>query len=181
MVTFELDDDCFEVWDDGFKVQAGDYLIEVGSSSRDIRLTQEIYIQGYDINYEKLSVSWYVSPDGPCPKEDWEILMKHPVEESQLKKKGQYDMNSTPLEMSKDSLLMKLFCKIIYFVIKSSFNGDADMNNPDFKMMYYCALDCPMRGIVMNTNKAITDNMALGLVTIANGSFFKGLALILKK
>ena len=45
-VTFALDDRSFALWNDGWKVPGGTYGVWVGSSSRDIRLKEEIEVAG---------------------------------------------------------------------------------------------------------------------------------------
>ena len=45
-VEFELTDRSFAIWKDGWVVPGGSYIVQIGSSSRDIRMEQSIQIAG---------------------------------------------------------------------------------------------------------------------------------------
>jgi len=44
-IAFELDERAFAYWDSDWRVDPGRYLIHVGRSSRDIKLTEEVVLE----------------------------------------------------------------------------------------------------------------------------------------
>ena len=181
-VRFELDDRGFAVWADGWRIPAGTYTVLIGASSRDIRLEQSIEIGGETITAPAWQAgSWYESLSGKPCREEWERLMGRPVPVRAEPKKGQFTMDSTCLEMRERSLVMKLQYKVTERVIARGFGGKRDMSDPAYRMMLTCAVDCPMRAVVINSGGAVSDSTAAGLLHMANGHFFKGIAAMLKK
>lgn len=86
-VTFELDRRAFAYYNpcvaDWF-VERGDYRIEVGASSRDIRLTQTVAIhrmQQGEIPDHRRDAPAYDMPDGPAhvPQAQFEVLLGHKI------------------------------------------------------------------------------------------------------
>lgn len=53
-------------------------------------------------------------------------------------------------------------------------------SNPAFKMTMICATDCPLRAVVINSNGAMSDKTARGLLEMANGHFIKGIIKMIK-
>jgi len=47
-------------------------------------------------------------------------------------------------------------------------------------MMMLCATDCPLRASVISSNGAMSDQLAQGLVEIANGHFLRGIRAMLR-
>lgn len=182
IVSFELDDRSFAVWSDGWKVPTGTYTVQVGASSQDIRLAESIEIIG-----EKVAVpawqtgGWYESLSGEPSREEWEKLMGHPVPVQAEPKKGQFTMDNTCMEMKDHSLVMKIQYMVTENIIAKSFGGKKDMSDPAYRMMLTCAVDCPMRAVIISGGDAMSDSMAAGLLHMANGHFIKGIAAMLKK
>lgn len=174
-VEFTLDDRSFALWSDGWKVCGGTYTIQIGASSRDIRLEQQIEITGEEIpapDWQK--GSWYETLCGKPSREEWEALMGYPVPVIPEPVKGAFTMDSTCMEMKEHSLVMKIQYKVTELVIASGFDGKKDLSDPAYRMMITCATDCPMRSVVISTGGAVSDSVAKGLLTMANGHFFKG-------
>jgi len=181
-VRFELDDRSFAVWNDGWKIPGGTYAVQLGASSRDIRLQESVEIAGEEIAVPEWQVgSWYEKPTGRPSREDWERLMGHPVPVIAEPKKGQFTMDSTCMEMKEHSFIMKIQYKVTEKIIAKSFGGKKDMSDPSYKMMITCATDCPMRSVVISSGGAMSDSLAKGLLNMANGHFIKGLIAMLKK
>ena len=178
-VTLTLDDRSFAVWADGWKVPAGEYLIEIGASSRDVRLSESITVSG-----DRVSLGgdgWYENPVGLPTREEWEKLMGHSVPLSVEPKRGEFTMDSSCLEMKKYSLMMKVQYMVTKSIISKGIEGKKDMSNPTYKMMLTSAVDCPMRSVVINSGGMMSESVARGMVHIANGRLIKGIAAMLKK
>ena len=181
-VQFELDDRSFAVWADGWKVPSGTYTVQIGASSRDIRLAEDIEIAGEEVAVPAWQTgSWYESLSGEPSREEWEKLMGHPVPVQPEPKKGQFTMDSTCMEMKDHSLVMKIQYKVTENIIAKSFGGKKDMSDPAYRMMLTCAVDCPMRAAVISSGGAMSDSIAAGLLHMANGHMIRGIAAMLKK
>ncbi|MBQ7327089.1 MAG: glycoside hydrolase family 3 C-terminal domain-containing protein [Clostridia bacterium] len=179
-VHFTLDDRSFAVWSDGWHIPSGEYIIEVGSSSRDIRLSKSITVVGEDIK-SNCPDSWYHSPIGKPTREEWERLMGHSIPLSVEPKKGEFTMDNSCMEMKDQSFMMKIQYKVTEGIIAKSFGGKRDMSDPAFKMMMVCATDCPMRSVVISSGGAMNDTLAKFMLLMANGRFLKGIAAMIKK
>ena len=180
MVSFTLDDRSFAVWSNGWKVPSGEYIIEIGSSSRDIRLSQSISISGKDVE-SNCQDSWYYTLLGVPTREEWEKLMGHKVPLSRELKKGEFTMDNSCLEMKKYSLMMKIQYMITKSIVSKGIEGKKDMSNPTYKMMITSAVDCPMRSAVINSGGMMGESLARGMVLMANGKIFRGIATMMKK
>ena len=181
-VHFTLDDRSFAVWAGGWKVPAGEYTVQIGASSRDIRLEARMEIAGEAVAAPSWQAgSWYETLSGQPSREAWETLMGHPVPLPEEPKKGRYTMDSTCAEMKDHSLVMKLQYKLTEHVIAKGFGGKKDLADPAYRMVLTCATDCPMRGLIINGGGAMTDSLAQGMLHMANGHYLKGIAAMLKK
>ena len=179
-VSFALDDRSFSVWSNGWKIPHGEYIIEIGSSSRDIRLSQSINISGEDVE-SACPNSWYHTLLGTPNREEWDKLMGHSVPLSREPKKGEFNMDNTCLEMKKYSLMMKIQYVVTKSIISKGIEGKKDMSNPTYKMMLTSAADCPMRSAVINSGGMMGESLARGMVLMANGKPIRGIAAMMKK
>jgi hypothetical protein len=107
--------------------------------------------------------------------------MGHPVPVRPPVQKGQFTMDNSCLEMMDSAWVMGLLYKITRRTVAKSFGGQADDADPAFKMMMVCATDCPLRSTVICSGGALSDELALGMLDMANGHFFRGLGRMLKK
>lgn len=180
-VEFALDDRSFAVWADGWKIPGGTYAIQIGSSSRDIRLEQAAEHGGEAIAVPAWQAgSWYESVSGQPSREEWEKLMGHPVQIIPEPKKGQFTMDSTVMEMKDHSLAMKIQYLVTKSIVTKGFGGKKDLSDPSYKMILTCSTDCPMRSVIISSNGAMRDSLAQGLLHMANGHYIKGIAAMLK-
>ena len=181
-VEFTLDDRSFAIWKDGWKVPGGTYTLQIGASSRDIRLEQHMEVPGEELVAPAWqSGSWYETLSGAPSREEWEQLMGHPVPVTAEPQKGQFTMDSTCMEMKEHSFIMKVQYKVTESIIAKSFGGKKDLDDPAYRMMITCATDCPMRSVVISSGGMMSDSLAQGMLHMANGHFFKGIKAMLKK
>ena len=181
-VTFTLDERCFAVWADGWKVPCGRYEVFLAASSQDIRLRGFIEVAGESLKIPKWQTgSWYETLAGDPPREEWEMAMGHSVAIVSEEKKGQFVMDNSCLEMKDRSLVMKIQYKVTERIIAKSFGGKKDYSDPAFKMMMICATDCPLRSVVICSGGSVSDSLAKGLLEMANGHYIRGIIAILKK
>ena len=179
-VSFVLDERSFAIWSDGWRVPGGEYVIEIGSSSRDIRLSECITVSGEEI-VSSCPDSWYHNLVGSPTREEWEKLMGHPIPLSVEPKKGEFTMDNSCMEMKGSSLMMKIQYLVTKSIVSKGIEGAKDMTNPAFKMMLISATDCPMRSVVINSGGMMSESVARGMLLMANGKFFKGISAMMKK
>ncbi len=175
-IRFELDERSFAVWNDGWQVPEGNYRIEVGASSQDIRLSQKLYVAGVQLPKPAWQEgSWYETLQDMPSREIWERLMGRSVPIAAEPKKGEFTMDNTCLEMKPYSLVMKVLYVVTKIFINRGFKGERSMDNPAYRMMITQALDCPLRAMVICGGGALSDGLAKGLLYMANGQFFRAI------
>lgn len=181
-ISFELDDRDFAVWTGGWEIPEGHYTVLIGSSSRDLRLRGELDVEGVILSApEWQNGSWYETLSGDPTREEWEQLMGYAVPVAADPVKGQFDMNSTCMEMKDTSLIMKLQYKVTERIVAKGFGGKRDLSDPAYRMMLTAATDCPMRSVVISSGGIMSDSLAKGLLYMANGHFVKGLLAMMEK
>lgn len=181
-VTFALDDRCFAVWNDGWKIPEGTYTVMAGSSSRDIRLSEEIKVSGVKLEVpEWQKGSWYETLHGLPERSEWEQLMGHAVPLEAPLKKGQFTLDNSCYEMKDSSLIMKIQYKVTENIIAKSYGGKKDLSDPAYRMTLTCAVDCPLRASAISSGGAMSDSLMNGLLHMANGHYLKGIAAMLQK
>ena len=174
--AFELNRRSFALWAEGWKVPGGLYQIQVGASSRDIRLQGEIQVEGETVAAPAWQKgSWYETPVGLPSRTDWEQLMGHLVPIQPEAKKGKFTMDNTCMEMKDSSWIMRMQYKVTEFIIGRGFHGKKDRSDPAYRMMLVAATDCPMRTIILNSGGILSDALGEGLLEMANGHFIQGI------
>ena len=174
-VTFTLDDRSFAVWNDGWKIPGGTYTVQIGASSRDIRLKAAIEVPGECLPAPAWQAgSWYETLRGEPSRAEWEKLMGHPVPIQPEPKKGQFTMDNSCMEMKDSSFVMKIQYMVTKKIIAKQC-GTKDPADPQFRMMLVSATDCPLRSAVINSTGMMSDALGRGLLHMANGHFLKGL------
>ena len=174
-LRFDLDDRCFAVWDDGWKVPDGSYAIEIGASSEDIRIRAELKVDGVCVSIPAWQKgSWYGNPKGLPTDADFETLYGGPIQPEPAIKKGAFTMEMSSMEMKDRSFVMKAMFKATEKAIAKGFGGKVDYSNPTFKMMVMSGADAPFRSTVLSSGGVFPANIAEGLLGIANGHIISG-------
>ncbi len=99
--------------------------------------------------------------------------MGGPVPQEKTPGKGYFDRNSTLREMREQSWLASLACRITKWVVAKKYRGD--ISSAEYKMMYSCAVDAPVRHVVINSGGLLPEGLADFLVKLANGRPFANL------
>ncbi len=166
-VDFPLDDRCFALWDDGWKVPEGRYTIQVGTLEADIcRAGESVPAPAWQAG------SWYEHPQGTPSQAQWEQMLGRTYTEV-LPQKGCFTMDNSVMEMKDHSLIMKIMYKATEITIAKGFGGKPDYTNPEFRMMMACSVGGPLRG--MQISGGIKGGVMKGLLHMANGHYLKGL------
>ncbi len=172
-VEFPLDDRCFAVWSDGWKVPGGRYTIQIGQPAGLRLLEADLRKGGEAIPAPSWQMgSWYEHPQGTPSQAQWERMLGRTYTEV-LPKKGQFTMDHSVMEMKDHSLIMKIMYKATESVVAKGFGGKPDYTNPEFRMMMACSVGGPLRG--MQISGGIKGGLMKGLLHMANGHYLKGI------
>ena len=177
-VTMHLDKRSFAYYNvdaEDWTIESGQFLLSVGASSRDIRLTQTVTIIGHDgvkhaDRRADIAVYYDIANTEAIPDRQYEALLGFPIPENKPLQKGEFDMCSTVRDL-KSTRFGRGFAKLGVKALKGTVK-DGDMTT--MLMMEAGFLDVPIRNFVGMSSGIVTHRVAQGVVERANGHFFKG-------
>lgn len=176
-VTINLDERAFSYYNvnkNDWAIEKGEYEIMVGASSRDIRLTNTISLEGdgsENIDYRTTAPSYYKMDEiDEISADEFSVIYGKEVPSGAPLKKGEYHINTTLGEVT-DSWFGNLLRKTILFggriVGRRSTNEDMIVNSLP---------NMPFRSFVQFTGGMFSHRSVDGLLMMINGHFFKGFA-----
>ncbi|MEU1953467.1 beta-glucosidase family protein [Nocardia rhamnosiphila] len=146
-VSLSLGRRTFAVYDpqrEDWIVEAGQYELRVGASSRDIRLRETVEIAGRAPVPHTVS-PWYTAPQGKPALEDF-LPIHEPFPIVEPLRKGTFGLNSSLSEMKDASMACRVIHAGVERTVAKAFGGKIDHDNPQFKMLMYSVTGLPMRG-----------------------------------
>lgn len=159
-----------------WRVDSGVYAIEIGASSRDIRLTQSVTVHGVQPNPAiNADVPAYCYPGSvwPVPKEQFERVLGHPVPPERSIRP--FTANSTLGEVQA-SFAGRMFYKMIQKNMAKQFGGGNSEGMEEFAKIINAMLeDMPIRQLAMMSGGSMTPAVVAGLVDMMNGHYLRGL------
>ncbi|MDE5856613.1 MAG: glycoside hydrolase family 3 C-terminal domain-containing protein, partial [Anaeroplasmataceae bacterium] len=172
-VVFPIKDFFFEYYDASkkeFMVSGGNYILEVGTSSRDIILSREYKVDKPIIKQE---ITAYHSMQGirEITKQDFEGIYGRPI--PSLPKKYPFTLDSPMIDVQ-TKWIGKIF---VHFGVKALKKRSKTLE--EFEMNKYTFMTGPIRMIGMGVNK--TNHQLEGIVDILNGKIIRGAIRFLKK
>ena len=171
-VIFPLTDRNFALWQEGWKVPAGQYTVSIGG------LTASIEKHGETLPIPAWQTgSWYQNCTGKPNQADWETMLGRHYEPPVLKK-GSFTMDNTVKEMKDYSLMMKIMFKAVEATIAKGFGGKKDYENPEFRMLMNSSAGSPLRSMMISGG--IKGGVLPGMLEMANGHFFRGIWKMIK-
>lgn len=171
-VTFTLSERSFAVWQDGWQVPGGRYLLHIGG------LTAEVDKDGKVLPAPAWqSGSWYESCQGKPDTAAWERMLGQRYQPPALEK-GRFTMDHTVEEMKDFSLVMKIMYKVTETIVAKRCGGKKGKESPEFRMMMASSVGAPLRG--MQISGGMKDSLAQGLLDMANGRYLRGLCRMLR-
>ncbi|GFP76526.1 beta-glucosidase family protein [Clostridium fungisolvens] len=184
-VTIPFDDKTFRYFNvktNKWEVEEADYEIMVGASSRDIKLTDVIFIEGTgaSLPYDKYKLPSYFSGEVKNVSEDeFEALIEKKLPEAKWDRSKPLGYNDTvaQCQYAKGAVArfaFKLISFAYWFLRKI---GKRKTANIIMMSIYHM----PFRGIARMTGGVINMPMVDGILMMANGHFFKGLNHFLKE
>ena len=185
-VTFEVSQRDFAYYntaEEAWCVESGKYKIEIGASSRDIRLCTSLDIEGdgkesmLDGLNEKCPSYFSFKVSGlDVNDSEFEALLGRPIPPATRLPGEKYDLNTTLGEIQHTKIGQKVIAQVGQFAEKAS-AADPNIGN----MLKSIILDTTLRSLVAMGGDSFPENMAYGIVDMLNGRYIKGLLKLSKK
>ena len=162
-----------------WQVESGDFEILVGASSRDIKLTGNVFVESTDNftvpDYRETAPSYYGANIKSVPDKEFEVLLGHAIPERGFKF-GEKLTAANSLCHAADTKWGSKINAIISSAVDIAIKGDESTA----AMLKAMALEIPIRNFVSMSSGVFTEEMAKGLLMILNGEQSgKGLVKIL--
>lgn len=178
IVTFSLDKRAFSFYNTAvsdWSIEAGDFEILIGASSRDIRLVGKVRIDADKVelpDYSACGVYYDLENVSDIPDDQWEALKGSPIADNSPTKNGCYTMNSTVGECDLN-WFARLFKRIFLFFAKRAIPKDSPQAM--YRMTIEGALSMPIRNFYGMSGGIVPYETAEGILIALNGHVFKGL------
>lgn len=149
MVTFLLASRDFAIYQDGWRIPTGTYAVLVGSSSADIRLSQQVIVEEEKVPAPAwLAGSWYAKPAGQPSIGEWRHIMENLPAEAKDAEPGSFSEESSISEMAPCSRI----CRMVYHGMKKACmkqSGCPEWNEDDpvYRMSLSTSADIPVRAL----------------------------------
>lgn len=177
-VTIPLDDKAFRYFNvdtNRFEVEGGAWVVMIGASVADIKLSGTVEVQGTGATspYDKAKFVKYFSGDIKAVSDgEFEALLGRPIPDGHWS--GMLDMN--------DALCQMYYAKgtagrLAYKILTHFINKSIEKGQPNLNLLFN--YNMPFRAIAKMTGGICTMEMAEGILTIVNGHFFKGLGAVI--
>ncbi len=173
-VTVTLDDKAFRYFNvrtNRFEVEEGQYEIMVGASSRDIRLTETVSVQGTTtkLPYEGLQLSAYESGNiQNVDDEEFKNLLGHEIPDGSWS--GKLTMNDALCQLYYSRSILG---RLIYFVMNRLLTASIQKGKPNLNLSFN--YNMPFRAICKMSDGFVSEFMVKGLVNEFNGFWILGL------
>ncbi len=180
-VTIYIDQDDLRIYDlttHEYFLEKGRYVFEVGASSRDLRLSKEVLIEGEDASHlVDDDLGDYYAPHHPLTVSDeqFEKILQDRIPVARDRKIRPFSKNST-LKDIEDTMVGKIITKTLHNMANKMTGEDIEATR---RMFIESALTMPLRGYTMSgmmSNRAID-----GIVHLANRHLIRGLWCLLFK
>ncbi len=175
-VTIALDDKAFRYFNvqtNSWQVEPGTYRLMVGASVADIRLTGTLEIKGTEAPcpYEYEKMPRYYSGKVDCIDDgEFEALLGRPIPAPGWDHSGLLDMNDAICQMY---YAKSMLARLVWKILTGMKDRSIAKGEPDLNILF--VYNMPFRGIAKMMGGRVTMEMARGLLTMANGHFFRGL------
>ena len=174
-VVIPLDDKAFRYFNlqtGRWEVEGGAYELQVGASSRDIRLAGTIQIAGtdapapYDLTRLPSYVSGRVADVGDA---EFSALLGRTIPQAGWDRSAPLELNDTFAQLC---YAKSRIGRLVYRILKGQVDRATAGGAPDLNALF--RLNMPFRGVAKMTGGAVDMAMAAALVELFNGHFFRG-------
>ena len=173
-VRIPFDDKTFRYWNvrtNQWEVEGGTYTIMVGASCLDIRLMEEIDLEGTTEIYPYFTnrmPSYYSGIIGKVEDSEFKELLGYSIPSG--KWSGDLTINDAICQMY---YAKSPIARFVYNVLTKMKKKSEDAGKPDLNILFI--YNMPFRAIAKMTGGMVSMEMVEGIVMIVNGHFFKGL------
>ena len=175
-ITITLDDKAFRFWNvkaDRWEIEGGAYALLVGASVEDVRLCEEISVQGTATvhPYEDVDLGCYYKGDVLSVSDaDFEKLLGHPIPDGKTK----IDRNLTLGELNHARSPLGW---LVWLVLTILLDVSYKRGKPDLNILFQ--YNMPLRALAKMTNGAISMGMVDGIVMELQGFWILGLVRVI--
>ncbi len=176
-VSIQLDNHAFSFYhalNKQWLEEAGEYEIRVGASSRDIRLRGILIREGdrFEQPYHPLELPHYFNGNvASVPDEEFSALLGRPLPAANWDKSAPLGILDTIGQGS----YKKGFARFLFRIVNLVRSWFFLMQKPIIANNIMFAMNLPYRALARMTGGAIDRPMLDGILTMANGQFFRGL------
>jgi len=186
-ISVTLNERSFSVYDvekKRFSVISGVYDIAVGASVQDIRLKQNIVVNGekYSRNERELFPDYFKEqPHGmEISRNQFESLYGDKLTDYTHRKRGDYDITCSFKDVAEKSLFGNIVKGVVSIGIKIMFK-DAGKNSPEMKMIKFGIEEGALEGLVSTSQGVVPPRLIAMLVLNANRKYLKAFARMFRK
>lgn len=154
-------------------VEAGQFEVQIGASSRDIRLTAVVDVMAPPVQVARTPMlePYYQPQQGNFGAEAFAALCGRDIRVPRLTR-GQYTLN-TPISDMHDSWLARLLHQQMYAQIRKM--SSHDPASPTAMMFESMAKEMPMRSLLMLGSGVVSLPMLNAIMLMINGYYWQGL------
>ncbi len=172
----------FHVQTQSWEIESGAYTISIGSSSRDIKLSDSVYIDGGDceLNFNKEQLpSYYRARVEEISNREFEHLVGYPLPSSAWDRTAPlgYDDTIAQCRYAKGRVARVAYRLLLCYHWLLQKTGQRRRANVITMSIY----QLPFRGLSRMTGGKIRMTQVDGLLLMANGHFFKGFRKVFKR
>ncbi len=170
-VVIELDRNAFAFFDvnnTAFRNISGEYTVAVGSSSRDIKLTGKIYVNGKDW----VDISGNAVKPHIMGEEEFAVVYARPLSRFSRTSAGKFDMTNSVSQLAKYSKGAKVLKAMVKGAGKLMYLGRSK-DDPEVRMFMETVIDGPLDVIVCQSGGMIPMKLAKKIVEHANKKSLK--------
>ncbi len=179
-VAVELDRRAFAFYNTDKKdwqVEAGEFEILIGASSRDIRLSAKVDVtvaegEPPQVDRQKLSSYFNLSKERRFSAADFEHLLGGPLPANEPAQGGPYTFN-TPISDMQDSLVGRFLGRMMQRQV-GEMVADLAPDSPTALLMTSMIGEAPLRLMLMMGGDSMNRETLEALLLMINGKYFKG-------
>ena len=184
-IVLTLDERSFSYYNvpaKAWAIEGGEYLLELGASSRDIRLKASVTVEGDGrealLEDLKIKTPAYFNPAAVSlvGAAEFEALLGRKLPPNARPQGEKFDRNST-LDDIKHTMIGKQMIKQISQKLQEALGSSGDMSAMFNAMM----MDMPLRALLMMGGDDFTEKKLHGILDMANGRMIRGLIAMLSK
>lgn len=186
VIHLSLDETAFQHYDpslERFVCANGIYEIQVGASSRDLRLSLKIELHSNDPQHIDASwkKGWVAHLNGLPTEADFGALSSMEPQEDLSISKKHFTIDSSLEDISSTLIgkLMKFLMKGM--LVKATKTPKDQQDSIEFKIMVEMAMGMPLRNTMLMSQGQFPPHLAYGVIDLANGHWITGFKKITRK